>query len=54
MSDEKTWEKVTCQSFLDASSTSTIGRLIWVPDWPFIPARFRRTWGEHCLLRRKD
>jgi alpha-1,2-mannosyltransferase len=54
MSDEKTWEKVTCQSFLDAGSTSTIGRLIWVPDWPSIPARFRRTWGEHCLLRRND
>ncbi|KAL5392767.1 hypothetical protein DPSP01_000467 [Paraphaeosphaeria sporulosa] len=54
MSDTKTWEKVTCQSFLDASSTSVIGRLVWVPNWPFIPARFRRTWGTYCLLRRKD
>ncbi|KAJ4346549.1 uncharacterized protein N0V89_010480 [Didymosphaeria variabile] len=47
MADTKTWEKVACQTFLDASATSTIGRLIWVPDWPIIPARFRRTWGEY-------
>lgn len=54
IADTKTWEKLSCKSFMDASNTSLISRLLWVPDWPVIPARFRRTWGEYCLLRRKE
>lgn len=51
--DEDTWEQLACEPFLDASQTGVIGRLGWVPDWSFIPAKYRRTWGEYCLLRRK-
>lgn len=49
-----TWEKLTCEPFLDASRTGLIGRMGWVPDWDFIPAKYRRQWGEYCLLRRKQ
>ncbi|KAF2711419.1 glycosyltransferase family 22 protein [Pleomassaria siparia CBS 279.74] len=54
VSDTNTWEKLSCASFLDANETGILGRLIWVPDWPIIPARFRRKWGRYCLLRRRD
>jgi alpha-1,2-mannosyltransferase len=47
------WEKVSCASFLDTSRTGILGRTIWIPDLPFIPEKYRRVWGEHCLLRRK-
>ena len=50
--DEKAWEKVRCEPFLDATITGTVGRLIWLPDWvPFVPSSWRRKWGQHCLLR---
>ncbi|KAF2457653.1 Alg9-like mannosyltransferase family-domain-containing protein [Lineolata rhizophorae] len=52
--DEETWERVACAPFLDAERTGTLGRLVWVPDWGIIPARFRRRWGEYCLLRRRS
>ncbi|KAL4895811.1 Alg9-like mannosyltransferase family-domain-containing protein [Aspergillus ambiguus] len=51
--DETRWEPLSCESFLDASKTSLLGRLIWIPDLPFVPGRFRRHWGEYCLLQRK-
>ncbi|KAK4574101.1 mannosyltransferase [Recurvomyces mirabilis] len=50
--DEKTWEKVACEPFLDAASTGVLGRLLWTPDLPFVPKQFRRVWGEYCLLKR--
>lgn len=50
----ETWETVTCAPFLDASQTHLLGRLLWIPDLPFVPAPFRRQWGEYCLLRRSD
>lgn len=52
--DTDTWERVTCAPFLDVGNTSTIGRLLWVPDWAGIPDKHRRKWGEYCLLRRKE
>lgn len=52
--DSKTWEELQCNSFLDTSQTSLLGRLFWVPDWDFIPNRFRRHWGRHCLLRQRS
>ncbi|RMJ24486.1 Alpha-1,2-mannosyltransferase [Aspergillus sp. HF37] len=52
--DESQWEKVSCKEFLDASQTSLLGRLIWIPELPVIPEQFRRTWGQHCLLRRRE
>jgi len=51
--DEATWDKVQCLPYLDAASTSITGRLGWIPDLPFIPDKYKRTWGEYCLLRRK-
>ncbi|KEQ81919.1 hypothetical protein M438DRAFT_407571 [Aureobasidium pullulans EXF-150] len=38
ISQTDTWEKLTCEPFLDASKTGTIGRIGWVPDWDFIPS----------------
>ncbi|MCJ1304520.1 mannosyltransferase [Hypocenomyce scalaris] len=54
MLDTKTWEALRCSSFLDTSQTSVFGRILWVPDWDFIPQRFRRQWGRLCLLRRRS
>ena len=52
--DTETWDKVKCEPFLDAAKTSIIGRTLWVPDHPIVPARFRRAWGDYCLLRRRE
>ncbi|KAL4996611.1 hypothetical protein BDV10DRAFT_195795 [Aspergillus recurvatus] len=54
MQDKAQWEEVSCASFLDASQTGLLGRLIWVPDLPIIPDRFRRRWSQYCLLRRRS
>ncbi|KIV94903.1 hypothetical protein PV10_02624 [Exophiala mesophila] len=50
--DDK-WEHVSCIPFLDTSKTGLIARTIWVPDIPLVPPKYRRHWGQHCLLRRK-
>ncbi|KAF2268440.1 hypothetical protein CC78DRAFT_551302 [Lojkania enalia] len=51
VSDTDSWEKLSCASFLDAGQTSTLGRLLWVPDWPFIPERHhRKEPGGICYL----
>ncbi|KAL4866434.1 hypothetical protein BDV12DRAFT_187398 [Aspergillus spectabilis] len=42
--DEAQWEQISCKSFLDVSQTGLLGRLIWIPDLPIIPERFRRKW----------
>ncbi|RJE19424.1 Alpha-1,2-mannosyltransferase [Aspergillus sclerotialis] len=52
--DESHWDEVSCKKFLDASQTNLLGRLIWIPDLPIIPAQYRRKWGEFCLLKRLD
>jgi alpha-1,2-mannosyltransferase len=31
-----------------------LGRILWIPDLPFIPNKFRREWGRYCLLERKS
>ncbi|OJI96875.1 hypothetical protein ASPVEDRAFT_48971 [Aspergillus versicolor CBS 583.65] len=51
--DEERWEEISCRSFLDTSETGLLGRLIWIPDLPIIPDRFRRKWGQYCLLRQR-
>ncbi|GAB7352233.1 hypothetical protein MBLNU459_g2706t1 [Dothideomycetes sp. NU459] len=53
VNDTENWEQLVCEPFLDASQTSIIGRLGWVPDWTIIPPKYRRKWGTYCLLRRK-
>ncbi|KAJ6094070.1 hypothetical protein N7467_002915 [Penicillium canescens] len=50
--DKENWKTLSCASFLDASQTGLLGRLIWIPDFPVIPDRFRRKWGQYCLLQR--
>jgi len=52
-SDTETWERVSCKPFLDAARTRLLGRLFWVPDSEVVPERFRRKWGEYCLLKRR-
>ncbi len=53
MLDTHRWEKVSCEPFLDTVRTGMLGRLLWLPDSALVPERFRRKWGEYCLLRRK-
>ena len=45
------WEDVQCFPFLDASRSSLITRVLWVPG-----ASWQRgnTFGEYCLLREKE
>lgn len=51
--DEK-WEKLACEPFLDNAATGLLARTIWVPCFEFILQRYRRVWGEHCLLRKRE
>ncbi|KAK2810090.1 hypothetical protein FQN50_003284 [Emmonsiellopsis sp. PD_5] len=51
--DKSTWEELSCKSFLDAKRTGLLGRIIWIPNLPFVPAKFQRKWGQYCLLGRR-
>ena len=51
--DEEHWESIRCLPFLDAAATGVIGRLFWVPETDLIPAKYRRRWGDYCLLKAK-
>ncbi|KAJ4006758.1 mannosyltransferase [Fusarium irregulare] len=51
--DHVNWEVVKCELFLDAANTHLLARTLWVPDLAFIPDKFKRKWGRHCLLQRK-
>lgn len=53
IADEANWGVVKCVQFLDAANTHFLGRVLWVPDLPIVPERFRRRWGRHCLLQHK-
>ncbi|QIW95535.1 hypothetical protein AMS68_001053 [Peltaster fructicola] len=53
LKDEVQWSRLRCAPFLDALTTSTIPRLIWTPDLPFLPKALRRVYGEYCLLQRR-
>ncbi|KAL1887519.1 mannosyltransferase [Ceratocystis pirilliformis] len=54
VSDKENWEIVTCQKFLDTARTHPLARILYVPNLNFVPDNYRRKWGEHCLLRRKN
>ncbi|KAF7717497.1 Alpha-1,2-mannosyltransferase [Penicillium ucsense] len=51
--DKAHWKVLSCERFLDASQTNLVGRLIWLPDLPIIPEKFRRHYGQYCLLQRQ-
>lgn len=56
--DEVGWERVKCERFLDTERSGAVGRMLWVPDLGGLDGVgggvFRRRWGEHCLLRRRE
>ena len=51
--DSKTWKVVQCSDFLDVTKTHVLGRIFYLPAWDVIPARYRRNWGQYCLLQRR-
>lgn len=51
--DNVNWETLQIEPFLDATESTLISRLIWIPDWPIIPSRLKRQWGDYCLLRQR-
>ncbi|PKS07359.1 hypothetical protein jhhlp_005961 [Lomentospora prolificans] len=53
VADKEDWEVVKCVPFLDAGRTHPISRMLWVPESSLVPDKFRRKWGNHCLLKRK-
>jgi alpha-1,2-mannosyltransferase len=53
IADKETWDVVQCEPFLDAARTHILARTLWVPELQIIPDKFRRKWGQHCLLQRK-
>lgn len=54
IADQENWEVVKCEPFLDAANTHLLARVLWVPDFSFVPEKYRRKWGRHCLLQRKS
>ncbi|MCJ1310281.1 mannosyltransferase [Agyrium rufum] len=52
--DTRTWEKLSCEPFLDNAATSLLGRALWLPNNPLVPEQHRRVWGEYCLLQRRS
>ncbi|KAH7031573.1 Alg9-like mannosyltransferase [Microdochium trichocladiopsis] len=54
VADTENWDVVKCERFLDAANTHLLARVLWVPDSPLVPEKFRRKWGRHCLLRKKQ
>ncbi|KFA65184.1 hypothetical protein S40285_01482 [Stachybotrys chlorohalonatus IBT 40285] len=51
--DQENWEVVACERFLDSATTHLLARTMWVPEIDAIPAKYKRKWGRHCLLKRK-
>ncbi len=53
VANDRHWDVVKCVPFMDAGNTGFLARALWVPELEIIPERYRRKWGNHCLLRRK-
>ncbi|KAF9225513.1 glycosyltransferase family 22 protein [Gyrodon lividus] len=49
--DEKTWQRVLCLPFLDASHSSLLTRTLWVPGawW-----QSKNEFGDYCLLKNRE
>ncbi|UNI13388.1 Dextrin dextranase [Purpureocillium takamizusanense] len=54
VADTENWEVIKCEPFLDAAKTPLLARMVWLPDVPAMPDKFRRRWGRHCLLHRRS
>jgi alpha-1,2-mannosyltransferase len=52
VADSAHWAEVKCVPFLDAAKTSFLARALWIPELDFVPEKYRRKWGRHCLLKR--
>lgn len=50
VADTETWERVSCQPFLDARHSSLLTRTLWFPGelW-----QAQNEYGEFCLLRHR-
>lgn len=53
IADMEHWERIRCLHFMDTAASGNLGRLGWLPDWDIIPAKYKRVYGEYCLLKRK-
>lgn len=51
VTDEHTWDRITCLPFLDARHSSLLTRTLWLPG-----ARWEQAnvFGEYCLLRNRE
>ncbi|KAK6957340.1 hypothetical protein Daesc_000124 [Daldinia eschscholtzii] len=54
IADKENWEIVKCEPFLDAANTHLLARVLWIPDLSVVPEKFRRKWGQHCLLQKRN
>jgi alpha-1,2-mannosyltransferase len=53
IADEKNWEVVKCEPFLDSANTHLLARTLWIPNLASVPDKYKRKWGRHCLLKRR-
>ncbi|KAI0132824.1 Alg9-like mannosyltransferase [Xylariales sp. AK1849] len=54
IADSNNWEVVKCVPFLDAGNTHLLSRVLYIPDLGMVPEKFKRKWGQHCLLQKKS
>jgi len=48
------WTKLICFPFLDSLSSGSLGRAWWNPFWNKLGNRWKRVWGEYCILKRTN
>lgn len=46
--DTKTWERVSCKPFLDASHSRLLTRALWMPGEAW---QSQNEFGDYCLLK---
>ena len=49
--EEKTWERVTCQRFLDSRNSPLLTRTLWMPGKLWHEAN---EYGDYCLLKHRE
>jgi alpha-1,2-mannosyltransferase len=48
--DAATWERVSCEPFLDAQNSQLITRVLWIPGSAW---QDQNEFGDYCLLKNK-